>query len=182
MSDKKEVDEVTGAETTGHVWDGDIRELNHPLPKWWLYTFYVCILWAVGYWIVYPAWPTADGYTKGIWGYSQRQVVADGIAAAKQRQSKYINEIAGASLEQIRAKPESFEFALAGGKAAFADNCAPCHGSGAQGAKGYPNLNDDNWIWGGKLADILQYAVVHAIIFGILGLFITLYLDRMLRG
>jgi cytochrome c oxidase cbb3-type subunit III len=154
MSDKREIDEVTGAETTGHVWDGDIKELNKPLPKWWLYTLYASILWAIGYWILYPAWPTPDGYTQGLLGYTERQAVAESIASARQRQSKYVDEIRATPLDQIRKKPEIFEFALAGGRAAFGDNCAPCHGSGAQGAKGYPNLNDDDWIWGGTLAEI----------------------------
>ncbi len=154
MSNDKEIDEITGTETTGHVWDGDIKELNKPLPKWWLYTFYVTIIWSIGYWVVYPAWPTLDGYTKGIWGYSQRQVVADGIAAARERQSKFVKVIANTPLQDVRKNDEIFAFALAGGKAAFGDNCAPCHGSGAQGFKGYPNLNDDEWIWGGRLSDI----------------------------
>ena len=66
MSGKKHLDEVTGVETTGHVWDGDLRELNKPLPKWWLYVFYACIVWAFGYWIVYPAWPTLDGLYEGL--------------------------------------------------------------------------------------------------------------------
>ena len=154
MTENKEIDDVTGAETTGHVWDGDIKELNKPLPKWWLYTFYATIIWSIGYWIVYPAWPLPDGYTKGLWGYSQRQVVADGIAAARRAQSKYIEKIAATPLDKLRTDAETLEFALTGGKAAFGDNCAPCHGTGAQGSKGYPNLNDDEWIWGGKLADI----------------------------
>lgn len=154
MSDRKEIDEVTGAETTGHVWDGDIRELNKPLPKWWLYTFYVCVLWSIGYWVIYPAWPTSDGYTKGVLGYSQRQVVSDDVAEAKRLQSKYVSEISATPIDVVSARSEIFEFALAGGKAAFGDNCAACHGVGAQGSKGYPNLNDDDWLWGGKLADI----------------------------
>ena len=154
MSDNREIDDVTGVETTGHVWDGDIKELNKPLPKWWLYTFYACIVWSVGYWVVYPAWPTLDGYTKGIWNYSQRQVVADDIKNARERQAIYVEKIGKLSLADIRKDEELFAFAQAGGKAVFGDNCAPCHGRGAQGAKGYPNLNDDEWIWGGKLSDI----------------------------
>ncbi|MFM1813577.1 MAG: hypothetical protein RLZ98_272 [Pseudomonadota bacterium] len=150
----KEIDDVTGAETTGHVWDGDIKELNKPLPKWWLYTFYACIIWSIGYWIVYPAWPTMDGYTVGIWNYSQRQVVADDIKDARLRQAKYVEQIGKLPLGEIRSSEELFAFAQAGGKASFGDNCAPCHGTGAQGAKGYPNLNDDDWIWGGRLEDI----------------------------
>lgn len=156
MADKKEIDHVTGVETTGHVWDGDLKELNKPLPLWWLYTLYACIVWAVGYWIVYPAWPLADDYTRGIWGYSQRQVVTEQVAAGKAAQASFRKSIGEAKLADIRSDPKLLSFALAGGRAAFGDNCAGCHGRGAQGfsGSGYPNLNDDDWIWGGKLDDI----------------------------
>lgn len=162
MSDKKlEFDEITGVETTGHEWDG-IKELNHPLPKWWLYTFYVCIIWGIGYMIAYPAWPLLDGYTKGMLGYSQRATVGREVALAKQAQSKFRDELAKTPIEAIKSKPELLRFAMAGGKAAFGDNCSPCHGRGAQGAKGYPNLNDDDWLWGGKITDI-QQTIQHGI-------------------
>ena len=155
MADKHEIDDVTGIQTTGHEWDG-IKELNKPLPKWWVWTFYVTVIWSVGYWIAYPAWPSVSSYTKGLLGYSQRQTVTDAVAAARAAQSKFRDAIAAADLAKIKDDPELLNFALAGGKAAFGDNCAPCHGRGAQGFKGYPNLNDDDWIWGGKIADIHQ--------------------------
>jgi cytochrome c oxidase cbb3-type subunit 3 len=153
MAAKYEIDDVTGAETTGHEWDG-IKELNRPLPKWWLYVLYACIVWSIGYWVAYPAWPTLTGYTQGMLGYSQRQTVTRGIEEARAAQSTSNAAIAQASPEDIKANPDLLQFAVAGGRAAFGDNCAPCHGRGAQGAVGYPNLNDDDWIWGGKLADI----------------------------
>ncbi len=155
MTDGKEIDDVTGVETTGHEWDG-IKELNKPLPRWWLWTFYACIVWSVGYWILYPTWPTLTGYTKGVLGYSQRATVARELADAKAAQGTFRKSIADASLQQIATKQQLLEFARSGGAAAFGDNCAPCHGRGAQGAVGYPNLNDDVWIWGGTLADITQ--------------------------
>ncbi len=162
MSDNhKELDEATGVHTTGHEWDG-IKELNNPLPKWWLYSFYACIVWGIGYMIAYPAWPLLDGYTKGMLGYSQRAVVMSEVALAKKAQSKFRDELAKTSIEKIKTKPELLRFAMAGGKAAFGDNCAPCHGRGAQGSKGYPNLNDDDWLWGGKITDI-QYTIRHGI-------------------
>ena len=161
MSDK-EIDHVTGVETTGHVWDGDLKELNKPLPKWWLYVLYATIIWSIGYWILYPAWPTLHGYTKGILDYSPRAEVAEELAAAKAKQAKYLDEIAAKSLGEIATDQELLPFVMAGGAAVFGDNCGPCHGKGGGGAAGYPNLNDDDWLWGGKLED-----VEHTILYGI---------------
>jgi cytochrome c oxidase cbb3-type subunit 3 len=154
MSAHKEIDSATGVETTGHVWDGDLKELNKPLPRWWLYTFYVCILWAFGYWVVYPTWPTLDGYTRGVLNYSARQSVADQIEAAKGAQQGFQDQLAKTPIGEVRDNPELLRFAVAKGAAAFGTNCAPCHGRGAQGAAGYPNLNDDDWLWGGTIDDI----------------------------
>jgi cytochrome c oxidase cbb3-type subunit 3 len=148
-----ERDEISGVETTGHEWDG-IKELNTPLPRWWLYVLYATIVWSVGYWIAMPAWPLISGYTKGLLGYSQRAAVAERLDAARAAQSVYRDALQAKSLEEIVQDQELLEFALAGGGAAFGDNCAPCHGTGAQGFKGYPNLNDDDWLWGGALEDI----------------------------
>lgn len=153
MSDKREIDEVTGVETTGHTWDG-IKELNKPLPKWWLMTFYASIVWAIGYMIVYPAWPTLNGYTKGIWGYSQRAVVSEELQGAKAAQATFRTALEKMPLAEVKNDPDLLRFAMVGGAASFATNCAPCHGRGAQGFAGYPNLNDDDWLWGGSLADI----------------------------
>ena len=155
------IDEVSGIETTGHSWDG-IRELNNPLPRWWLWTWYATIIWAIGFTIAYPAWPMIHGYTKGVLGYSQRAEVARQVAAAKAGQSQLRNQLAKTPIKKIAGNPELLRFALAGGKAAFGDNCAPCHGRGAQGGVGYPNLNDDDWLWGGKITDILQ-TITHGI-------------------
>ncbi len=154
MTTNKEFDEATGVETTGHVWDGDLKELNKPLPRWWLYTFYVCIVWAIGYWIAYPAWPTMNDYTRGVLGYSQRDVVRSQLAEGKAAQAKFRTELENTPLNEVRSKPDLLRFAAASGAAAFGSNCAPCHGRGAQGFPGYPNLNDDDWLWGGKIEDI----------------------------
>jgi cytochrome c oxidase cbb3-type subunit 3 len=146
----KEIDSVTGVETTGHVWDGDLKELNKPLPRWWLYVLYATIVWAIGYWIVYPAWPTLnDTYTKGVFGYSQRGELGKEIAAAKEAQAKYFAEIAATPIGEIEKNQELLPFVMAGGAAVFGDKCGPCHGKGGGGAVGYPNLNDDDWLWGG---------------------------------
>lgn len=160
MADKH-VDELSGIETTGHEWDG-IRELNNPLPKWWLYIFYATVIWSLGYYVAYPAIPLISGYTKGVLGYSSRAEVAKDVAAAKEAQSQYLTKISEAELEEIRTDPELLEFALAGGKSAFNVNCSQCHGSGAQGFTGYPNLNDDEWLWGGSL-EAIYTTITHGI-------------------
>lgn len=161
MADHKEIDQVSGVETTGHEWDG-IRELNNPLPRWWLWTFYACCIWALAYWIVMPAWPLISSHTEGFLGYSSRAQLAKSVERARDAQSVYLDRIDAASLEQIAADQELLDFALAGGRSAFAVNCSQCHGSGAAGFVGYPNLNDDDWIWGGDLD-----AISHTIHFGI---------------
>ncbi len=152
MSDKK-IDAHSGTDTTGHEWDG-IHELNTPLPRWWLMIFYACIVWAIGYWILMPAWPTVNGYTRGFLNYSQRDDVAAAVEDLKAGRASREKALSHATLEQIQANPELLQFALAEGRSTFGNNCAQCHGSGAQGFKGYPNLNDDVWLWGGKLEDI----------------------------
>jgi cytochrome c oxidase cbb3-type subunit III len=152
---KTEIDQPTGVETTGHEWDG-IKELNKPLPRWWLLTFYATIIWAIGYWIAYPAWPTFAGYTKGVLGYSQRAAVDREVADGKTAQSKFRDQLANTALNQVKTDAQLLRFSMAGGAAAFATNCAPCHGRGAQGLAGYPNLNDDDWLWGGTIDEIYQ--------------------------
>ena len=153
MSENKEVDAHTSTETTGHEWDG-IKELNTPLPRWWLIVFYATIVWAIAYWFVMPAWPVLGGYTLGLLNHSQRDDVRAAIDQLKAQRHAREAELGQATLKQIVANPELLQFAMAEGKAAFGDNCAPCHGSGAQGSRGYPNLNDDTWLWGGTLDDI----------------------------
>lgn len=151
--DPHEVDAVTGISTTGHEWDG-IRELNTPLPRWWLGIFYATILWSVGYWVVYPAWPLLTGATKGVIGYASRLEIKDDLAALQQQRVAQAAGLADASVAQIKADPAMFRVAMAWGKAAFGDNCVACHGVGGAGARGYPNLNDDDWLWGGTPAEI----------------------------
>ncbi len=148
-------DEISGVETTGHEWDG-IKELNNPLPRWWIWTFYATIVWALGYTVLYPAWPLLNGATKGILGYSSRANLAQSVDAAHRAQDQYSQQIRTQSLDRIHDDPALFEFAVAGGRSAYVVNCVQCHGSGAAGAKGYPNLNDDDWLWGGTLEDIRQ--------------------------
>ncbi len=152
---KQEIDVVTGTATTGHEWDG-IKELNTPLPRWWVWVFYATIVWSVLYWIVYPAWPLVSSYTKGALNYSSRADVAADLAALQKIRGDKAVTLANADLADIEKDQALLSFARAQGKAAFGDNCAPCHGTGATGAKGYPNLNDDDWLWGGTLPAIYQ--------------------------
>ncbi len=158
---KKEIDGATGTETTGHVWDG-IRELNTPLPKWWLYTLYATIIWSIGFLTLYPAWPLLNSYTTGLLGYSQRATVTQQLKDAKAAQSNMWSLLEKTELEKVSANPELLRFVTASGAAIFGENCGPCHGRGAQGSKGYPNLNDDDWLWGGSIEEIqssIQYGI-----------------------
>jgi cytochrome c oxidase cbb3-type subunit 3 len=141
------------AATTGHEWDG-IEELNNPLPRWWLWIFYATILWSIAYWIVYPAWPLISGYTSGVFGWRSRTMLAQDLADLEALRAPMTAKLNTASLDAIRNEPDLLGFAQALGKTAFADNCAPCHGAGGGGARGFPNLNDDDWLWGGSLAAI----------------------------
>ncbi len=158
---EKHVDELSGVETTGHEWDG-IRELNNPMPRWWVWTFYLTILWAIGYAIAYPSIPLLTGSTKGLLGYSSRAEVATELADAKVAQAGFIEKIAAASVDQIVADPQLSQFAIAAGASAFKVNCAQCHGTGAAGGPGYPNLNDDDWLWGGS-AEQIYTTILHGI-------------------
>lgn len=155
MSEHIDVDKVSGTATTGHEWDG-IRELNTPLPRWWVITFYATILWAIGYWIVYPAWPMLWSYSTGIFHYSSRADVAAELANLEKIRGDKMVALGAASLADIEKDPALLALARARGRTVFGDNCAPCHGSGGAGAKGYPNLNDDDWLWGGSLEQIMQ--------------------------
>ncbi|WP_299861527.1 cytochrome-c oxidase, cbb3-type subunit III [uncultured Hoeflea sp.] len=158
---EKHIDDVSGVETTGHVWDG-IRELNNPLPRWWLWTFYLTIIWAIGYMVAYPAIPLINGATKGMLGYSSRANVVAELADAKAAQGELLERVSATPLEEIASDPDLLQFAIAGGSSAFKVNCAQCHGSGAAGSAGYPNLNDDDWLWGGTI-DQIYLSIAHGI-------------------
>ncbi|HQZ12473.1 MAG TPA: cytochrome-c oxidase, cbb3-type subunit III [Devosia sp.] len=154
---EREIDDVTGVETTGHEWDG-IRELNNPLPRWWLWTFYGSIVFAIGYTIAYPAWPLLSSATTGVLGYSSRADHAAEVAAAKAAQGDTLARIAELPVADVAKDEGLARFASAGGNSLFKVYCSQCHGTGATGAPGYPNLNDDEWIWGGTVDEI--YATI----------------------
>ena len=150
-------------ETTHHEWDG-IEEYTNPLPRWWLWTFYATIVFAIGYCIVYPAIPLLDRATAGVWGWSSRGQLAAEQAAAKAARAGTETKLASLSVDQIAQDPVLMRAAVEGGRAAFKVNCVQCHGSGAAGFKGYPNLNDNDWLWGGDLPAIratLEHGIRH---------------------
>ncbi|AUH63393.1 cytochrome-c oxidase, cbb3-type subunit III [Paracoccus zhejiangensis] len=161
MDDKETRDPVTGVDTTGHEWDG-IRELNNPMPRWWLWTLYGTIVWGIGYAIAYPAWPLVQGATSGLLGYSTRGEVAAEIAAVDARNAEVSATLAAADLAALPVDDPAYQFGVSGGAAVFRANCSQCHGAGAAGGVGYPNLLDDSWLWGGTLDDI-EYTVRHGI-------------------
>jgi cytochrome c oxidase cbb3-type subunit 3 len=152
---KVEKDSVTGHMTTGHEWDG-LKELNQPLPKWWLYVMYATIVWSAVYFVLYPSWPWLGGYFHGTLGYSTREKVDADVAAVAQQRAGYMDQIKVLSYDEIRKDPQLLAVAAAVGRITFANNCQPCHGAGGGGNPGYPALAAGNWLWGGKLEDIQQ--------------------------
>lgn len=155
MPTKIEKDSVSGHMTTGHEWDG-LKELNQPLPKWWIYILYATIAWAVVWFVLYPSWPGITGYYHGTLGYSQRTTVDRDVAAVLKQRSGYMDRVAKLSFDDIRKDPQLQAVALTAGRITFANNCQPCHGAGGGGNPGYPALAAGNWLWGGKLEDIQQ--------------------------
>lgn len=159
-------------QTTGHAWDGDIQEFNNPLPTWWLWTFYATAVFAIVYWVLYPAWPVGDSYTKGMMNdityttsegkvktshWNTRALFGKEMQLARENQQKYLKDINASTFEQIRSDEEKSAFAYSMAKVLFADNCAACHQSGGNGVMGrYPNLLDDDWLWGGSFSKIQE--------------------------
>ena len=155
MPTKIEKDSVSGRETTGHEWDG-VKELNTPLPTWWVYTFYATIVFAIVYCVLYPAIPSLSNHTTGLLGYTNRNALTQELAEQGRERAKFVDRIRAASFDQIRQDPELLNFAVAGGRSAFQTNCMQCHGAGGAGSTGFPTLVDDDWLWGGKIEQIHQ--------------------------
>lgn len=155
------IDEETGVETTGHSWDG-IQELNNPLPRWWLWTLYITIIWGIGYTIVYPAWPMIKGATTGVVGWSTRGLVAQDIAAHQDQNANLVTALLAADMSNLPENTDLNRYAIARGGSVFKAQCSQCHGSGAAGATGYPNLLDNDWLWGGTM-DQITHTVRHGI-------------------
>jgi cytochrome c oxidase cbb3-type subunit 3 len=155
MADNKRIDQATGTSTVGHEWDG-IEELDTPMPRWWLYIFYACIVFAIGYCIAYPAWPLLTRGTPGVLGWTSKGQLEAELAADQKAKAATLAAIDRLPIEEIEKNPTLMHAAIDGGRAAFRINCSACHGSGAAGSKGYPNLNDDDWLWGGDIKSIQQ--------------------------
>lgn len=160
MSERK-IDEETGVETTGHNWDG-IEELNNPLPRWWLWTLYLCIIWGIGYMIAYPAWPMISSATSGVMGWSSRAVVAEDIAAHDAENADLVTALLATNMTTLPQDADLNRYAIARGGSVFRAQCSQCHGSGAAGAVGYPNLLDNDWLWGGSMENI-QMTIAHGV-------------------
>ena len=159
-------------QTTGHAWDGDIQEFNNPLPNWWLWTFYASAVFTLIYWVLYPAWPVGDDYTKGIMNdityktsdgkettthWNTRALFLKEMQDAREAQEKYLKDINASTFEQIASDEEKSAFAYSAAKVLFADNCAACHQTGGNGVIGfYPNLLDDAWLWGGSFSKVQE--------------------------
>lgn len=155
----KTIDAATGTETVGHEWDG-IEELDTPMPRWWLWTLYLTIVWGVVYVILYPAWPMVSQATEGVLGWSSRGQLAQEMERESERRAPILAALSQVPIERLPEDSELMRAAIAGGRAAFRVNCVQCHGAGAAGSEGYPNLNDDDWLWGGDLKAI-EFTITH---------------------
>lgn len=148
-----EIDEVSGTPTTGHEWDG-IKELDTPMPRWWVWTFYASILFSVIWWVLFPSWPTLSDHWKGMIKTTDRTELVDDLALRETERAGWVEKFSALSVTEIAQDNELLNYAMAGGKVVFADNCAPCHGSQGSGSTNYPVLADDDWLWGGSLEEI----------------------------
>ena len=161
----KQVKKPGEVPTTGHDWDG-IQEYDNPMPRWWLWTFYLTIIWAIGYCIFYPAWPLVSSATQGLWGKEAagdtRLAVAEEIKRFDDANAPIKEKLVAADLNAIANDPELGGYAKSAGAAVFKTWCAQCHGAGAAGNTGYPNLLDDDWLWGGDMESI-HTTVTHGI-------------------
>lgn len=167
-------DPITGAETTGHVWDDTLQEFNNPLPRWWLWAFYGTIIFSIVYWIIYPTWPTGfaeRGFTEGSSAITFKSDAGEEVTVPwntrallahdmqndpnELKRLEMVKSVAATPLDEVAKDPDKSAFVLAYGKGIFGDKCAACHQTGGQGVIGhFPNLVDDAWLWGGDAADI----------------------------
>ena len=173
-SQKQDAQKQGAVQTTGHAWDGDLQEFNNPLPNWWVWSFYATVVFALIYWVLYPAWPVASTYTKGVMNtitftndageqvethWNTRALLLRDMQEGKHavRSREYMEQVAAASYDEILADEEKLAFTRSVARGLFGDNCAACHGAGGAGVMGlFPNLVDDDWLWGGSVEEIQQ--------------------------
>lgn len=148
-----ERDPVTGRMTTGHEWNG-IKELDTPVPKVVLFFLALTTLIAILLWILMPAWPLGNSYTKGLLGWDQRSSVESKLLEAEAQRAVWMDQIAQLDFEAIQSDPDLMKIARETGATLFGDNCAVCHGSAGTGSAGYPNLTAGAWLWGGDAETI----------------------------
>ena len=181
MSDKTQEQQGNAVQTTGHAWDGDLQEFNNPLPRWWIWTFYATIVFSLVYWVIFPTWPYANTFTKGIGNtitfeneqgeevtthWNTRSLLIEEMQTGEEalKQKAYLEKVNAASYEEILSDPDMMAFTNSTAKVLFADNCAACHGPAAAlpgSAFGlYPNLADDAWLWGGTVENIEQTLIL----------------------
>lgn len=156
-----ERDEISGQDTTGHEWDG-IKELNTPIPRVVTWAYRLTILFSVGYWIFYPAWPYVTDFTRGLSGYSSRATVIDKVETADQELASFDASLLAGSIDQLADDPDIRAKYEASTSILYADNCAACHGQGLKGQTGFPNLVDTAWLWPSTPEEIeitLQYGI-----------------------
>lgn len=159
----------TGVQTTGHVWDGDLQEYNNPLPMWWIWGLYVTVVFALVYWVIYPSWPLGKSFLPGVnkvtylnaegqeesWHWNTRAKLLNEMQAGYAAQKPYYDKLMAMSYGDISKDLDLSSFVISAGKTVFADNCAGCHQSGGAGKVGFfPNLSDDDWLYGGTFAKI----------------------------
>jgi len=138
---KSATEKIGGGADTGHVWDKDLREYNNPLPRWWLWVFYITVVFGLLYLVLYPGL----GSIQGVKGWSQTGQYDAEAAAAEAKAAAYLEPFRAMTIPQLAADPK----AMATARNLFQNNCAQCHGSDGGGARGFPNLADSNWQWGG---------------------------------
>ena len=143
-----ERDPVSGRETTGHEWNG-IKELDTPVPRGVLMFLIVTHIWAIAWWFFVPAWPLGTTYTKGLLGTDQKQAVEAQLVAAQGDRAAWLSRIETEPYDTILADEALMRTVRSTGRGLFGDNCAACHGRDGKGRANYPDLTDDDWLWGG---------------------------------
>ncbi len=153
MADNK--NKPAQVQDTGHVWDG-IRELDNPCPRWWLNSLWLSGLMVIVYFILYPSLPLVNDSTKGVLGWTQINEYKADLAKVEAVRAPFEDQLAAMSVEEILADPKMLNYAIGSSKVLFGDNCAACHGAGGAPAEGsgYPNLTDDDWLYGGSIHEI----------------------------